>query len=132
MTRPYNRKVPLPSPEERFYQRIVMGSGGCHIWTGAIGATGYGMFAFSSDRKMMAHRAAWIFTYGEDALPPWPASGFVLDHTCNNKVCVNPEHLRLIKHEDNVRLKKKRGKSQRKYHCLCCPNHPSNHGRNQE
>ena len=107
--------------KERFesYTRVV--ESGCIEWTGYVTPHGYGMFSIEG-RRTMAHRVAWMFAYGEWP-PAWPASGMVLHHTCSNRRCVNPEHLRLITHEENMKAPKSRGKDRKIRHCKCCPHY---------
>lgn len=37
--------------------------------------------------------------------------GYVIRHTCDNKLCINPDHLLIGTHEDNVLDRVKRGRS---------------------
>jgi hypothetical protein len=46
---------------------------------------------------MGAHRAAWLLFVGE--IP----AGYVIDHTCRNRACVQVEHLRAVERRENVR-----------------------------
>lgn len=83
--------VEWPPALERFWSK-VQPTGFCWEWTGRLHPEGYGAtYAPSQDgssgRTMMAHRRAYELLVGE--IPP----GFVLDHQCENRRCVNPDHL---------------------------------------
>ena len=85
------------TPEEAFLARTepIVGDPGCIIWVGATDGKGYGTLRVNG-RKMLAHRYAYEREHG-----PVPDTAEV-DHTCWNRSCTNPEHLRLATRQQNV------------------------------
>jgi ferredoxin-like protein FixX len=78
---------------ERFKASIrVDADTGCHIWTGALNTKGYGRFGGGE----MAHRAA--LRLAGIAVP----TGFEVDHLCRQRCCVNPQHLDVVTHRENI------------------------------
>ncbi len=76
---------------------------GCYVWNRARQTRGYGAVWFRG-RVHLAHRVAWFL-----ANDSWPDPSRVVDHVCNNKACVNPDHLRELSNSLNIRRAYPRG-----------------------
>ena len=76
---------------------------GCLCWKRHINQGGYGTLKHKGKQRM-AHRAMWEHKNG-----PIP-DGMVVCHSCDNRRCINPEHLFLGTTQDNVDDKMAKGR----------------------
>jgi hypothetical protein len=84
------------SIEDRFWANVERrGPGECWPWTGDADGHGYGRITVGGKRAR-ASRMLWSLAHG-----PVPDDLHVLHH-CDNPPCVNPAHLFLGDHRDNM------------------------------
>lgn len=90
--------------EPRFWSRVDIGHPmGCWEWQGGLNTPdGYGEFNSPEGWSRLAHRIAWRLERGDIG------DDKVL-HECDNKLCVNPDHLYLGDASDNRLDEVKRG-----------------------
>jgi hypothetical protein len=94
---------------QRFWSKVRK-TDGCWLWTaGTSRASGCGIYGkFSVGyTTWQAHRIAWMLTNGY--MPPIT----LIRHTCDNSLCVRPDHLLPGSVADNARDRVERGRAPR-------------------
>jgi hypothetical protein len=87
---------------KRFYTKTIPEpNSGCVLWTASTFPNGYGQFHIPQEwgysrTRMQAHRVAWILERGDPG-------NLLVCHRCDNKLCVNVDHLYLGTYSDNLR-----------------------------
>lgn len=83
----------------------AIGESGCWIWTGDLNEDGYGRVHVGSNKRVLAHRLSYTAHVGE--IPP---RGCVC-HRCDIPSCINPDHLWLGSHLQNMRDRNRKGRA---------------------
>lgn len=66
----------------------------CICVAGSVGSHGY--TSLFTGKNILSHRFSYEFFVG--AIP----KGLVIDHLCNNRVCIEPTHLIVTTHQENI------------------------------
>ena len=91
--------------DDRFNEsHITMPETGCWEWIGSIDSRGYGQMMVDG-KLVLAHRLSMTMHNSD------PIENMCVCHKCDNKTCVNPEHLFIGTHKDNAMDMVKKGRA---------------------
>lgn len=82
--------------EADFWKRVNKNApNGCWQWLGSQNGRGYAQWHIGG-KTIYVHRYAYNMLVGE--VP----DGFIIDHLCRNRSCVNPKHMELVTQQENI------------------------------
>jgi hypothetical protein len=80
-----------PELQARFWAKVDRrGPDDCWVWLAAPSSRGYGRIQTPASKSYPAHKLSHLIAGGS------VKAGEVVDHTCRNRLCVNPAHLRSV------------------------------------
>lgn len=92
---------------ERFFDHFTPAADGCWEWQSTISVYGYGVISDKVGTRWVQHKAHRLsYEIHKGPIP----EGLQICHTCDNRKCVNPDHLYAGTVQDNGRDKRVRNR----------------------
>lgn len=85
------------------FARAIPRPSGCWEFEGGLQSEGYGYWTVGG-RSVLAHRAMWAIHHGDPG-------ALDICHSCDNRRCLNPDHLFIGTREDNMRDASSKGRT---------------------
>jgi hypothetical protein len=83
---------------ERYWEKVEINNpNDCWLWIAGKNELGYGIFNPKAHVRYKAHKYLYELLHG---IVP---QGYELDHLCRVHNCVNPTHLEVVTHKENIR-----------------------------
>lgn len=93
-------RQPIPLTFERLKNNCSINEKtGCWEWQKCLSSNGYGAIHSGTSPTILLNSHVAMFQVIHGPVP----KGMVVMHTCDNKPCCNPDHLRLGTYLDNIR-----------------------------
>lgn len=100
------KKIEEEGLRSRFLRNILIGEKNiCWNYRGTVKTNGYGEIKFRG-KNVKAHRVSIFVFSGE-----WPNPEMCVCHKCDNPTCINPDHLFIGTHQDNMTDRNKKGRT---------------------
>jgi len=91
-------------PVERLLSKVEYDKNGCWNFTGKKDSCGYGVFKIGG-RSLGAHKVSYILHKGD-----FDQTKFEMMHECHNRACINPCHIKVGTHRENMNYPETKGR----------------------
>jgi hypothetical protein len=94
---------------DRFWKKVLKpADSSCWLWRGATNHNGYGVFRLESGATELAHRHSYKLAHPHTTI----TKGMLrcVMHSCDNRRCVNPDHLKPGTPKRNAQDMKRKGR----------------------